>query len=674
MRNELEPPRPERALFRWLRLRWRRLLKPANYRRVANGDPLAFVAEPLSPYLAARVRGEQLAQIARNTPLMMASTSFNALVFAIVMRHGPMASLAYAWTAVMLALSGYMYFRRMRSPKRSIRGASVGGVRKATFYGFFHGALWGLVPGAFFGSASPSQQLVIVCLVIGMLCGGAFTLSPIPIAMIAYIAPIIAGSSYAIVGSEPIYGVVAALMIVYTVVIVGASGSRAYTLARRCLAEAGAEANAFTDGLTLLPNRAALRERMREAIARYKRSGEPFAIMCLDLDFFKTINDTLGHAAGDQALIEAARRLKAAARDTDMAARIGGDEFALIAVGVPSRAEAVVIADRIIALFQEPIELEGKVWPLTVSIGVALAPSDGVEIDALLRNADAALYSTKQTGRGDYTFFSDHYTYVVEQETLESELRRAFGNHELHLVFQPLIDADTMETAGYEALLRWRHPTRGDLSASQIVPLLERTGLIDEVGGFVAREAIAVASSWPKNLRLAVNISPIQLSRSTLLTAIRDAIRDAEFDPSRLELEISESAILSDRAQAIEALTALRKLGVKTALDDFGTGYSSLTNVVELPFDRLKIDRSFVSKIETEPLCASVVKASLELARSIGLSTTAEGVETAAQFEFLRKHGCQEVQGYFFSGLMTPQEITLNSANLLKALHTSTSN
>jgi diguanylate cyclase (GGDEF)-like protein len=661
MSNELRSQKPERTLLRWLRLRWKRFFRLANYRRALDGDPLAFVSEQLPQSLASRVRAEQLTQIARNTPLMMASTAFNALVFGIVMRQGPMAKYAYAWTAAILAISGYMYVRRVRSGKRRSRSASVNGIRKATFYALLHGSLWGLAPAAFFSSATPSQQLVIVCLVIGMLCGGAFTLSSAPVAMIAYIAPIVAGSSYAIIGEDAVYGVVAALMVVYTIVIIGAASSRALTLARRCLAEAGAEANAFTDGLTQLPNRAALKERLREAIARYKRSGEPFALMCFDLDYFKTINDTLGHAAGDQALIEAAYRLKSAARDTDMAARLGGDEFALIAVGVPSKAEAMVIADRIVSSFQVPVELEGKNWPLTVSIGVALAPSDGVEIDTLLRNADAALYSTKQTGRGDYTFFSDHYSYVVEQETLESELRRAFGNHELHLVFQPLVDANTMETSGYEALLRWRHPTRGDLNANQIVPLLERTGLIDEVGGFITREAIAIATSWPKQLRLAVNISPLQLRRTTLETAIRDAVRETGFDPSRLELEITESAIISDRAQAVTALVALRELGVKTALDDFGTGYSSLTNVVELPFDRLKIDRSFVSKIETEPLCASVVKASLELARAIGLSATAEGVETAAQFEFVRKYGCNEVQGYFFSGPITPHEIAIHS-------------
>jgi diguanylate cyclase (GGDEF)-like protein len=657
MINNLKAQKSERALLRWLRLRWKRFVRPANYRRALDGDPLAFVAEPLPPTLAARVRSEQLSQIARNTPLMMASTAFNALVFAIVMRQGPMAPFAYVWTAAMLALSSYMYVKRVRSKRRLSRTASVHGIHKATVYALLHGVLWGLTPAAFFASASPAQHLVIVCLVIGMLCGGAFTLSPAPIAMIAYIGPIVAGSTYAIIGGDAVYGVVAALMIVYTIVIIGAASSRALTLARRCIAEADAETSAFTDGLTQLPNRAALNERLRESIARYKRCGEPFALMCFDLDCFKAINDSLGHIAGDQALIEAARRLKSAARNVDLVARLGGDEFALVAAGVPSKAEAIVIANRIVDLFQQPAVIEGGSWPLTVSIGIALAPSDGVDIDMLLRNADAALYSTKQTGRGDYTFFSDHYSYVVEQETLESELRRAFGNHELHLVFQPLIDAATTETTGYEALLRWRHPTRGDLSADQIVPLLERTGLIDEVGGFITREAIAIAAGWPKHLRLAVNISPLQLRRSTLETAIRDSIKDTGFDPARLELEITESAIIADRAQAVSALTSLRAIGVKTALDDFGTGYSSLTNVVELPFDRLKIDRSFVSKIESEPLCASVVKASLELARAIGLRVTAEGVETAAQFEFVRKYGCNEVQGYFFSRPITPNEV-----------------
>ena len=656
MTSAFRPQKFESGLLRWLRLRWKRFVRPANYWRMLDGDPLAFISEPLQPSLAARVRAVQLSQIARSTPLAMVATGFSALVFGIVMRQGPLAPLAYVWTATMLALACYMYARCLRSKKRLSRTASVRGIHKATIYALLHGGLWGLTPAAFFSSATPPQQLVIVSQVMGMLCGGAFALSPAPIATIAYVAPIVAGSAYAITGSDAVYGVVA-LTVLYTIVLFGASNLRALTLARRCIAETEAETGAFTDGLTQLPNRVALEERAREAITRYKRCGEPFALMCFDLDCFKTINDTLGHAAGDLALVEAAHRLKSAARDVDMIARLGGDEFALIAADVPSKAEAIVIADRIVSLFQDPVEIEGKNWPLTTSIGVALAPSDGLEIDVLMRNADAALYSTKQTGRGDYTFFSDHHSYVIEQETLESELRRAFGNHELHLVFQPLIDAKTTEITGFEALLRWRHPSKRELNADQIVPLLERTGLTDEIGGFVTREAITIAAGWPRRLRLAVNVSPLQLRRATLEMAIRESMIETGFEASRLELEITESAIISDRAQAIMALGSLRAIGVKTALDDFGTGYSSLTNVVELPFDRLKIDRSFVSKIESEPLCASVVKASLELARAIGLRATAEGVETAAQFEFVRKFGCNEVQGFFFGEPVTPNEI-----------------
>jgi diguanylate cyclase (GGDEF)-like protein len=657
MIRDFKAQKSERALFRWLRLRWKRFVRPATYRRMFDGDPLAFITEPLPPSLTARVRGEQISQIARNTPLMMVATGFNALVFGIVMRHSPLAPFAYLWTAMAFTLASYLYVRRVNSKKRLSRTASVRGIHKAILYALLHGGLWGLMPAVFFAGGSPAQHLVIVCLIAGMLCGGAFALSPVPIVTFAYVAPIILGSTYAIAGSEDVYSVIAALMVVYTIVLIGASNLRALTLARRCIAETRAESSAITDGLTQLPNRAALERRMQEAIARYKRCGEPFALMCFDLDCFKTINDTLGHAAGDQALIEAAHRLKNAARDVDMVARIGGDEFALIAANVQSKAEAVAIADRIVNLFQQHVEIEGRSWPLTVSIGVALAPSDGSEVDVLMRNSDAALYSTKQTGRGDYTFFSDHYSYVIEQETLAGELRRALGRHELYLVFQPLIDAVTTELTGLEALLRWRHPTRGELGADQIVPLLERTGLIDEVGGFITREAIAIAVTWPKHLRLAVNISPLQLRRSTLETAIRDSVKETGFETTRLELEITESAIISDRTQAVAALGSLRALGVKTALDDFGTGYSSLTNVVELPFDRLKIDRSFVSKIESEPLCASVVKASLELARATGLRATAEGVETAAQFEFVRKYGCDEVQGYFFSEPISPNEI-----------------
>jgi diguanylate cyclase (GGDEF)-like protein len=648
----------DRTAFPWERLFERQFLV-SNFRRVFDGDPLAFVTEPLDPALAARVRAEQLSAIVRNTPMMMLGAGLNAFVFAFVMRESPSAPSAYLWTAALLSLASFMFVRRVRAPSTAPKRASVRGTRRAVYYALLHGSLWSAVPGVFFMGASSPQQLVIVCLVIGMLCSGAFTLAPIPLATVAYVGPIVAGSTRAIMGSgDPIYYVVAALMVVYTTVLVGGVVSHAFALARRCVVEAEIEAGALIDPLTRLPNRAAFRVKMTETLERRRRLGEVFALMSFDLDRLKVLNDDLGHSAGDRTLFEAARRLRSAAPEEDMVAHLGGDEFALIATGAASVEQAKAIAERIVDIFRHPFQIEGRSWPLTISFGVAFAPADGEEIDTLLRNANVALYSTKQTRRGSYAFFSDHFAEVVEREKLDAELRRAIANRELYLVFQPFVEIATLLVTGFEALLRWRHPTRGSLSAGHIVPLLEETGLIGEVGAFIIREAVTTAASWPPHLRLAINVSPIQLRRSTELEAtIRGVIAATGFDPSRLELEITESAIIADREQAVLALRSLRSLGLEIALDDFGTGHSSLSNVVELPLDRLKIDRSFISNMETDAACASVVELTLGLARPLGLKVTAEGVETREQYERLRELGDLELQGYLFSEPKSASEI-----------------
>jgi diguanylate cyclase (GGDEF)-like protein len=628
-----------------------RLLQLSDVRRIFNGDPLAFISGPVDGSLAARVRAEQLSSIARNTPMMMLATGFNAAVFAIVMSQAASAPFAYLWSATMLALASFMFVRRVRAERAAPKEASVRGIRRAIYYALLHGCLWSIIPGAFFVGASAPQQLVIVCLVIGMICGGAFTLSPIPLATVAFVGPVVAGSTWAIIASgDPIYGVVAALMVVYTAVVLGGAITRAIAIARRSVHEAKIEASALTDALTQLPNRAAFRQRMSDALALQQRVGKSFALMCFDLDRLKAINEAFGHSAGDRALFEAGRRLRISAAEEDLVAYLGGDEFALIANSAETAEQAKRLAERIIEAFRRPFEVDGRTLPLTASFGAVLAPDDGEETDTLLRNANVALYSTKQTCRGGYTFFRDQFAAIADRERFEAELRRAIAQRELCLAFQPFVDAATLAVTGFEALLRWRHPTKGNLSAGHVVPLLEETGLIAEVGAFVIREAVATAASWPQGLRLAVNVSPIQLRRPAALeAAIKEALAATGFSPSRLELEITESAIIADREQAVSALRSLRRLGVEIALDDFGTGHSSLTNVVELPLDRIKIDRSFVSNVETDAACATVVKLALGLARPLGLKITAEGVETQGQFEFLRDLGCPEVQGYLFS-------------------------
>jgi diguanylate cyclase (GGDEF)-like protein len=513
-----------------------------------------------------------------------------------------------------------------------------------------HGSLWGALPAYFFAESAPPQQFVIACLCVATLFGGSFALSMVPVAMVAHVAPIAIGSTVAILTCDnPIYDAVAGMTLIYTTVMVGAAMSRAAVSARRRAAEIAVEEGALRDELTQLPNRAAFRDELAKSFARHARLGERFALMCFDLDNFKSVNDTMGHIMGDRLLVEAARRLRATTREADMVARLGGDEFALIAVDIKTMADATAIAERIVAAFREPFEVQGRDFPITISVGVAVAPSDGVDPDSLLRNADSALYATKHSGRSGYTFFRERFGFVAEKMTLEAELDRALAKGELYMVFQPFVNVATLKTTGFEALLRWRHPVRGPLGALEIVPLFERSGLIDAVGAWAIEESIAIAAGWPAHLRLAVNVSALQLRKLNFDKTVTKALEKYSFDPGRLELELTESAMILDGDVACATLGSLRRMGVKTALDDLGTGYSSLANLVELPLDRLKIDRSFVANLETNPMCAPVVKLAVELARSLALEVTAEGVEDRRQLELLRSYGCSEVQGYLFS-------------------------
>jgi len=623
----------------------------ARIRRFLEGDPLAFDRRAISPPVRARVRAEQLSDLERSTPGAMLASCFSALTFAMSMWTTPQADGARVWAASIFVLAGVIYARRMSAPQTHRRTASPNGIWRATANALLHASLWGALPVFFFADAGTPQQFLIACFCFTTLFGGGFALSMIPVSMFAHIAPIIAGLVVTVVSAHnPVFDVAAGVITIYSVVIVNAALIRAATAARRCAAEAAAEEGALRDELTKLPNRVAFREELTRAFARHGRVNERFALMCFDLDGFKSVNDSMGHETGDAVLIEAARRVRASTRESDLVARLGGDEFALIAVDIRVVEDAVSIAERILAAFRAPFEIEGRSFSISVSVGVAIAPSDGVDPESLLRNADSAMYATKQSGRCGYTLFRDRFGFVAERKTLDSELDRAFAKKELFMAFQPFVDTETLETTGFEALLRWRHPVRGVLSAAEIIPLFERTGQIDVVGAWALAEAMTIAATtWPEHLRVAVNISALQLRKPNFEETVVAALAKSGLDPRRLELELTETAMILDGERAFEMLASLRRMGIRTALDDLGTGYSSLANLVGLPLDRLKIDRSFVANLETNPMCASVTKLSVELGRSLSLSVTAEGVENMRQLDMLRAYGCREAQGYLFS-------------------------
>jgi diguanylate cyclase (GGDEF)-like protein len=387
---------------------------------------------------------------------------------------------------------------------------------------------------------------------------------------------------------------------------------------------------------------------MEQALARVKQ-GESVAVLCLDLDCFKEVNDTLGHPAGDKLLGAVAERLQHCARASDTIARLGGDEFAVIRTRVERPEDVLTMAERIVAAINRPFEVDGHAIVVGASVGIAVAPSDGDSADELLKRADMALYAAKAAGRHTYRFFEpDMNARLQARRNLELDLRNALLHGEFELYYQPTVNAVTRQVTGFEALIRWNHPERGLVLPADFVPLCEEIGLINPVGDWVLRQACAEAAGWPEHFRVAVNLSAMQLKNDGLVHSVAQALAASGLHPSRLELEITESVLLQENEATLVTLHQIRSLGVRIAMDDFGTGYSSLSYLRSFPFHKIKIDRSFVRELGTRADCTAIVRALAGLAASLGMTTTAEGVETEEQLEHLRSQGCDEVQGYLF--------------------------
>jgi diguanylate cyclase (GGDEF)-like protein len=402
------------------------------------------------------------------------------------------------------------------------------------------------------------------------------------------------------------------------------------------------------DLLTNLPNRAILRERIDEEFVRAARGGS-FAVLCLDLDDFKIVNDTLGHSAGDRLLQAVAVRLASCARAIDMVARQGGDEFTIIQTELERPEDADRFAQRIVTTISEPYDLDGSQVVIGVSIGVAVAPGDGSQSEQLLKNADIALYRAKSEDRGSYSFFEAGMDARLQaRRALEAELRTAIRTGQFELFYQPLFDLQSEEITCLEALLRWRHPVRGIIAPADFIPIAEETGLIVPIGEWVLRKACSEAMRWPGHIRVAVNLSVAQFRGRKLVQAVTGALAESGLSGQRLELEITETVLMQNTEATLSILHQLRALDARISMDDFGTGYSSLSYLRSFPFDKVKIDRSFVHDLSGKESSIAVVRAILGLGHSLGLATTAEGVETKAQLAILQEEGCTEVQGYFF--------------------------
>ena len=403
---------------------------------------------------------------------------------------------------------------------------------------------------------------------------------------------------------------------------------------------------AHHDLLTDLPNRAAFHDALQNALARAKANGGNLAVMCIDLDRFKEINDVFGHGTGDGLLCEIAKRLQAACGNAFLA-RIGGDEFTIICADGAQPAAAEALADRLLQALEDDIETGGQSLRAGMSIGVAVYPSDGQEAEVILANADAALYRAKAEARGSVRFFAAEMDkHLRERRALQHDLRVALVRGEMALYYQPQASI-TGDIVGFEALARWKHATRGFVSPGQFIPLAEESGLIIPLGEWILREACREAASWPKPLQIAVNLSPVQFRHGDLPALVHTVLFETGLAAARLEIEITEGVLIDDFTRALSILRRLKALGVRIAMDDFGTGYSSLSYLQSFPFDKIKIDQAFVANLERNPQSAAIIRAVIGLGRGLELPVVAEGVETTEQMAFLTHEACDEVQGYF---------------------------
>ena len=419
------------------------------------------------------------------------------------------------------------------------------------------------------------------------------------------------------------------------------------TAAKR--AEAKVTFMAHYDLLTQLPNRTLLNSTLERAFTRVSPE-EIIGLLYVDLDHFKAINDSHGHAIGDRVLAKIAQSIENVVRPRDMVARLGGDEFVVLMPNLDSVDAGLLVAERILDAIGGLVEIDGLMMPIGTSIGVAFAPHNAASGDELLRAADLAMYDVKSRGRrGISVFDPDMQTQMIERRTLELDLRGAIMRNELELHYQPLLRIETGDVAGFEALLRSNHPTRGLISPDNFIPIAEDTGAIVDIGEWVIRTALSDAATWPEDVSVAVNMSPAQMKDANLLSVVISALGASGVAPHRLEIEITESLLMQESEEMLAVLHRLRDLGVRIALDDFGTGYSSLNYLRSFPFDKIKIDRCFVSELADREDCQAIVRSVIALANELKMTTTAEGVEVHEQLDALRRHGCDQVQGFLYS-------------------------
>ncbi|MGE3644951.1 MAG: EAL domain-containing protein [Beijerinckiaceae bacterium] len=759
-----------------------------------NNDPSLFGATVNDEPLAGRIRAEQIASILTYTPYMLMANLINAMVLSLALAGTEQQTAALAWSALVAIFALYAFLRWRNSRGRPRRNyASTRGPRRVTWNAALLGCMWAIVPLVFTGSAASGQQLIVIAITVGMICGGAFALSTVPSAAVFFVAPIVTAALVACYIHHLEFGLhLSLLLLLFSAVIVRTSYSQASLFASGIIGEyeqekqrdmigillgefeenandwlwetdalgrivyisakfselaglslknlkgksllrvmargfegapepeaawrritelmhqrqpfrsielkilaEGAfrwcsltgkpiynESGKFTgfrgfctdvtdkreneakiaylarfDAVTGLPNRVSFGDRLDASFRVLNRKKRGFALLCIDLDGFKEINDTFGHAIGDAFLIEVGKRISECLGEKDFVARLGGDEFSVILAEPEAEQDASELARRIIEAVSLPFSYAGNTMKAGASIGIAFAPKDGVEREKLMVSGDLALYRAKADGRGVFRCYeAEMDEYARERRKIEGELRNAIENNELQLVFQPILNVETGRVENCEALLRWENPRLGRVSPADFVPIAEETGLIIGIGEWVIHEACRQAIRWPGYTKVAVNLSAVQFQSPGLLPVIMKALDDVELEASRLEIEITESVLLSNIDRVTAIIDTLDRLGVRIALDDFGTGYSSLAYIRQIDFDKIKIDASFVRDMLNDKSCAAIIRAVTGLARELGIRITAEGVETQEQLEVLKSEGCAEVQGYLISEPLAADE------------------
>ena len=610
--------------------------------------------------IAGQIRAVQLASIKQYFTAIVAANLFNACVLVAALWDTSQRSAALVWAAsaimcVALCARPYPHVARVAGPAT----ASVRSMRRAIRNGVLLGAVWGAVPAFLFMDAPESGRDVIICLCTGMMGGGVLVLGSAPAAAIGMLAPQVLGSIIAlshVPGRER--ALLILLLMAYALLLIHGSTRQAIDLVSRLLSRFDLERLSCRDSLTGLPNVAGLREAIKMAITRGARSNENFTLFQIDIHRLRDVNHRLGYAAGDELLLQVAMRLRASSREVDLVVRLDSDQFAVLALGLGGDATVRAYANRLMACFAQPFALGGAEQSIAANIGAAVAREPTSHSDDIMRNAALALSIAESLGPGQSHF----YTVADEisrqtRDALERDLRDALTAGKLTLNYQPFLDIRTGGVVGFEALLRWKHPVRGFVPPPEIVALAEERGLIDALGAYVLGEACATAATWPTHLRVAVNVSPLQLRSRSLVAMVESALRQSRLSADRLEIEVTESALIEDQALARHLLTSLRNVGVGLALDDFGVGFSSLNYLRHLPFDRLKIDRSFIAEMAENPDAGAIVRAILGLARDLRLSVTAEGIETEEQLMFLRENHCGEGQGYLIGKPMDADAI-----------------